>query len=272
MEKSNKNWTITHTYHNYEPSFLWFHDTVSYSIRKYPLCIQAIKLFEVEYIIIHSELLTVIIQSFKVQIFSCKYIFLREASQGYWHLGFWERMLKTFEGIVEHSHRFKAGKINLRCQIGKRKYFGSNKNWLIFVLFPLYQGWGLQDKFFVQFTGIHSVKAKAGWLLLLIPGSFLTSGHRRQRLHCSNERIVSSIMDSWDSEAHPGCLLESVGSSLLLISDMQRHLEQVTQLSSAEMLRWAKWLSWEIIIQLGTLVWNTWLYMMHIKAIWIHNF
>lgn len=133
MEKSNKNWTITHTYHNYEPSFLWFHDTVSYSIRKYPLCTQAIKLFEVEYIIIHSELLTVIIQSFKVQIFSCKYIFLREASQGYWHLGLWERMLKAFEGIVEHSHRFKAGKINLRCQIGKRKHFGSNKNWLQFL-------------------------------------------------------------------------------------------------------------------------------------------
>lgn len=109
-------------------------------------------------------------------------------------------------------------------------------------------------------------------VLLLIPGSFLTSGHRRQRLHCSNERTVSSIMDSWDSEAHSGCLSESVGSSLLLVSDMQRHLEWVTQLSRAEMLRWAKWLSWEIIIQLGTLVWNTWLYMMHIKAIWIHNF
>lgn len=58
-----------------------------------------------------------------MHISSYKHIFLKEASQGLWQLGLWDRMLEAFEGIVVCGHRFKAGKINFRCLVGKNTFW-----------------------------------------------------------------------------------------------------------------------------------------------------
>lgn len=119
---------------------------------------------------------TVIIQSFKVQIFSYKQHLFKRSFSGLLAAGLMGKDAESLWRNCGMLSQVQSWENQLEMSNRKEKNLALTRVDCNFYTLPW--SWGLQDKFFVQFRGIHSVKAKAECCItLLIPGSLLTSGH-----------------------------------------------------------------------------------------------